>query len=392
MTESEETIPYELDEILDRTHRVAQEVAAPQAVRVDREAVWPEASLRAMQEAGLGGLVAPVSAGGMGRGLLAVVQVCEMLGRVCASSAICYGMHCVGTAVIAAKHTAAQRERFLEPIARGEHLTTLALSEPGTGSHFYIPETQLHRKADGFRVTGRKTFVTNGSRADSYVLSTLASTPDAPPGTFSCVVVTEETEGVVWGEPWQGLGMRGNSSLSMDLDHAPVPVEQLLGEEGDQLWYVFQVIAPYFLMAMAGTYLGVASAAFDEARQYLGRRQHTHSGRMLAQQPVLQHRLGQLWAELERTRQLLYGAASEADAGEERALPAVLSAKAEVADAGARVVNEAMTLCGGSAYRDNGRLSRCLRDIRAAHVMAPTTDLLRTWVGRVLLNQPLLSE
>ena len=69
---------------------------------------------------------------------------------------------------------------------------------------------------------------------------------------------------------------------------------------------------------------------------------------------------------------------------------AQLRAKAEVADCVVTVANEAMTLCGGAAYRDDARLARILRDARAAHVMAPTTDVLRTWAGRALLGQPLL--
>jgi isovaleryl-CoA dehydrogenase len=110
---------------------------------------------------------------------------------------------------------------------------------------------------------------------------------------------------------------------------------------------------------------------------------------------VLRHacsRLGSLWALLERTRRLAYYAAAEIDRGNAAALPAVLSAKAEVADCCVQLTNEAMTLAGGVAYGDNAVLARLLRDARAAHVMAPTTDLLRLWVGRSLLGEPLLGE
>jgi alkylation response protein AidB-like acyl-CoA dehydrogenase len=71
---------------------------------------------------------------------------------------------------------------------------------------------------------------------------------------------------------------------------------------------------------------------------------------------------------------------------------ALLSAKAEVAECAVAVSNEAMTLAGGIGYGENARIARCLRDARAAHVMAPTTDILRTWTGRAVLGQPLLAE
>jgi alkylation response protein AidB-like acyl-CoA dehydrogenase len=371
---------------------VAREVLQEEAPRIDREAAWPETGLRALLEAGLGGLVAPKSAGGLGYGMLGLAQVCEVLGRACPSTALCFGMHCVGTAAITARHTAEQQHRFLEPICRGEHLTTLALSEPGTGSHFWFPETRLDRHQGGYRVRGRKTFVTNGGHADSCVASTVAAEADAPPGMFSCVVVPADADGIAWGEPWSGLGMRGNSSITMDLNDVPLPAENLLGEEGDQVWYVFHVIAPYFIVAMTGTYLGIASTALEEVRQHMARRQLSHAGRSLAQQPLLQHRLGQLWSEVERTRRLAYYGAGTGDAGAEDALPAILASKAEVGDCAVHVVNEAMTLCGGIAYRENSRLGRLLRDARAVHVMAPTTDTLRTWIGRTLLDQPLLGD
>lgn len=378
---------------LDRAEEIARDVLAPRAADVDREARWPEAGIRALQAAGLGGLVVPLDRGGLGQGLETLAQVCEVLGRECSSTAICFGMHCVGAAVIAAKATHDHEVRYLEPIARGEHLTTLALSEPGTGAHFYLPRTELAvTSPDAFQLTGTKSFVTNGGHADSYVLSAVAAAPGAPPGMFSCVVVPNAAEGLTWGEPWDGLGMRGNNARTLELRDVVVGRRDLLGGEGDQIWYVFQVIAPYFLIAMAGTYLGVASAALEEARAHLSRRRYASSGATLGQQPVLQHRIGTLWAQVERTRRLVYHAAALGDAGEADALPSLCSAKAEVADCAVSVTNEAMTLLGGIAYRDGSRVDRLLRDARAAPVMAPTTDILRTWAGRALLGQPLLAD
>jgi isovaleryl-CoA dehydrogenase len=297
----------------------------------------------------------------------------------------------VGTAVIAAKATPGQRERYLEPIAAGRHITTLALSEPGTGAHFYIPETALTPEPDGFRLDGTKSFVTNGGEADSYVLSTRAAEgEDGVEGTFSCVLVDRGAPGLEWTDAWHGMGMRGNSSRSARLDGVRVPAGNLLGREGDQLWYVFEVVAPYFLMAMAGTYTGLAAAAVEIARTHLGTRRYSHSGDLLGTEPVLAHRLGKIWIQVERTRRMVESAAERYDLGDPDALPAVLGAKAAAADAVVQAANEAMTLCGGAAFRADARLARILRDARAAHVMAPTTDMLKTWVGRSLLHLPLL--
>src|SRR5690606_14601667 len=155
---------------------------------------------------------------------------------------------------------------------------------------------------------------------------------------------------------------------------------------------IFHIVAPYFLTAMAGTYLGIAQAAFEEACTHLKNRTYAHSGTSLGEISILQHRLGMLWSKVERTRQLIYSACQEADKGNADAMPAIMASKAEVAVCATEVVNEAMTLTGGIGYRENGTLGRLLRDARAAHVMAPTTDLLYTWIGRTLLDQPIISD
>lgn len=387
-------MPFSLPlSLREKTERIAQEILRPESEAVDQEARWPERGLRSLQAAGLAGLVAPTAAGGHGLGLMALAQTCEILGEACASTSMCFGMHSVGTAVLAAKASPGQLEEYLVPIAKGQHLTTLALSEPGTGAHFYFPETKIERTDSGdYEVMGQKSFVTNGSHADSYVVSTVAGDPNAPIGQFSCVVIPGQSEGLRWGETWDGFGMRGNSSRSVLLDRIRVPREHLLGKEGDQLWYVFEVIAPYFLIAMAGTYLGVAQDALKLGIEHLKSRRYSHSGSSLAQQTALQHKVGSLWAQVERTRQLVYSASAAGDAKRPDALCGILSAKAEAGDCAVSVVNDVMTLMGGSSYGHHSRLGRLLRDARAAHVMAPTTDILRIWTGRTLLGLPLLGE
>lgn len=379
-----------IGELAGRAREITAGVIAPNVEREDRDALWPAPAMKALADAGLMGLNVPVELGGHGQGLTGLLAISRVLAHESPSTALCYAMHCVGTAVIAAKATPLQREAYLEPIARGEHVTTLALSEPGTGAFFWLPETRLERTADGFGITGTKSFVTNGGCADSYVVSTAADAELHDEGSFSCVVLDADRPGVRWDEPWAGLGMRSNSSRTLHLEGAHIPADRLLGAEGDQLWYIFEVVAPYFLMAMAGTYLGVATAALEEAREHLATRRQSHSGELLGSNPLLAHRLGGLWTELEKTRRLVEAAAAGADAGEADALLGVLACKAAAGETAVDLTNEAMTLCGGMGYRENGKLARLLRDARAAHVMSPTTDLLKTWVGRALLGQPLL--
>ena len=382
-----------IHELIQRATEISQDVVVKESIVADREGSWVKESMAALKESGLTALTVPVDCGGHGQGLYALTRICEELGKGYSSTGLCFGMHCVGTAVIAAKATDWQKNTYLEPIAKGKHLTTLSLSEQGTGAHFYFPQTSLIPLSEtDFLINGAKTFVTNGGHVDSYVLSTVGASDNAAADQFSCIMVNEGTEGMHWGKDWDGLGMRGNSSRSLKLENVHISANQILGEKGDQLWYVFNVVAPYFLTAMSGTYLGIAERALSEAKATLSKRVYSHNGTALAQVSPLQHRLGTLWAKVERTRQLIYHAALLGDKGDEAAVLSLLAAKAEVASCAVDTVNEAMTLSGGIGYQNNGLLGMLMRDARAAHIMAPTTDILFTWLGRALLDQPLLSD
>jgi len=131
-------VSRDLASILASVDAIAREIVAVDADAVDRDARWPERAIRALQAAQLGGLVVPEVYGGRGQGLLALVQICEILGKECASTAICFGMHCVGASVIARNANKYQQERYLAPINAGRHITTLSFSEAGTGAHSII--------------------------------------------------------------------------------------------------------------------------------------------------------------------------------------------------------------------------------------------------------------
>lgn len=386
----DEQLPPRIRDLQEQARAITDTVVAPRAAEVDAQAAWPAHSMKAFAEAGLLGLQVPAALGGHGQGLLALSVLTETIARACPSSALCFGMHCVGTAVIAAKATAYHQDKYLRPIAEGRHITTLSLSESGSGTHFYLPRTRLTEVADGFALDGEKQFTTNGGQADSYVVSVAPAEGSPQSGDFSCVVLDAGTDGVEWLQPWAGLGMRGNSSRGMRLTRARVPRANLLGEQGDQLWYVFEVVAPYFLMAMAGTYLGIAQAAVEATGQHLRSRRYAHSGEALADADILQHRYAGMWMAVEKTRALVREAARRGDAAHPEALPFILGCKADAGETAVQVANEAMTLGGGIAYRENSRIAQMLRDARASHVMAPTTELLKLWLGRSLLGVPLL--
>ena len=375
-------LPVQLVELQSIATDLAENVIAPLAAEVDAECRWPAHSMRALAEAGLLGLQVPVDQGGLGQGLLGLCVLTEAIARACPSSALCYGMHCVATAVIAAKATDHQREHYLKEIAAGRHVTTLALSEQGTGAHFYLPETRLDADGEDFIVEGTKQFVTNGGHADSYVVSTVAAGAEA--GDFSCLIVDKGGEGMHWLDAWAGFGMRGNSSRPLQLDRVRVPARNLLGEPGDRSgmsskwWHRSHGHGRHLPgNRPGGAGRGKCASAFAPLQPF--RRGPARRGK-----PA-----GAVRRTLDRpvkSRALVREAARRGDGAHPEALSFILACKADAAETAVQLANEAMTLCGGAAYRENSRAARLLRDARAGHVMTPTTGLLKLWTGRSLLG------
>jgi len=380
-------------QILETVAKISHGVVKEESGTTDRLAQWPERSVRSFLDAGLAGLTIPVEFGGLGQGTETLAKVSESIARHCTSTSICFGMHAVGSAVIASKATKEQQEKYLTPICEGKHLTSIALSEAGSGSQFYLPQTRMQYHSESeYKINGAKSFVINGGQADSYVISAVAENSVNPGEQFNCFMINADSQGMQWGEHWNGAGLRGNSTRDLFLEDVKIPDGNILGEFGDQIWYVFNVITPYYLASMAGTYLGIARAAIDEVINHIKNREFSFNGRSLASSSVIQYQLGQLWAKYARSRALVYYATECYDMDQEHKLIDLFSSKAEVSDAVIDIVNQSMTLCGGYAYREGSVLDRLLRDARASHVMMPTTDILRIWTGRSILEQPLLAD
>ncbi len=369
---------------------IAQRVLAPLAIDCDLNCIWPEAQLQALAREGWLGLHVPRKFGGRGEGLLALALISEALAKECPSTALCFGMHSVATAVMAATASPHHISAYLRPIAEGKHITTLSLAEPGSGSHYYMPEADLRITEDSLKVNGEKAFVAGGSQADSYVLSVSAGRDGADDDDFHCVVVDNDASGISWGRPYNGFGLRGSAVRHMTLENVELPRENLLGGEGDQIASVFEIISPYLLISMAGIYLGIANAALEEAIRHVGARRHSDTQTGLADLPSVQQTIAELFLRVEKCRCLVYRAGSQGDLGDDLALMLLLSAKIDAVETAIYVTNEVMTLCGGIAYAENGRLMRMLRDARSGQILAPPTAMAKEWIGKGVLGLPML--
>jgi alkylation response protein AidB-like acyl-CoA dehydrogenase len=359
-------------------------VLAPHADEIDRSRQYPGENLRALSEAGLLGLLVPQQFGGRAGTLMDLALVCESLAWGCASTAMCFLMHSCACALIGAKASQEQGERWLKPAASGDAIATLAFSERVTGAHFYNPEISATSSNGAFRLSGRKSFVTSGGHAQLYPVLVKAS---GSPG-LDILVVAPQMAGVSFDGQWDGLGMAGNSSIALVLNDVAVPAENLVGNQGDGMELVFNVVAPTFLIGLAAVNTGIAQAALDDAVAHAKER-HYADGSDLVSLAVVQDYLAEMSIATQAARQLTHEAARAASAGEETALPLVMQAKVAATEAAAAVSEQAMRIGGGIAYSRGLPLERHWRDAHAGAVMAPTNEVLKSWLGKILAGLPL---
>jgi alkylation response protein AidB-like acyl-CoA dehydrogenase len=366
--------------LLESVREVAREHIAPPAARVDAERSFPEHSIRALAEAGGLGLLVPAPHGGAGGGLAALVEACEAVGAACASSGMVFLMHSVTAATIAAGGGERAAE-YLEAIAAGRTLGTLAFSERGTGAHFYAPELQAERANGGVRISGRKSFVTSGGHADVYLVLVQSGSGDG----LDCYAVGRDG-GIAFEGDWNGLGMAGNSSVAMQLD-ALVEPDARIGEQGAGQDLVFSAVAPYFLAGLAAVNVGIAAAALAVAVEHASTRRYGDGG-SLAEIQSIQHLLADMDMTTRSARLVVHDAARLGDAADDAALVALMEAKVVSTEAATTVTQLALEVCGGQGYTRALPIERHLRDARAGAVMAPTNGVLRNWIGKALAGLP----
>jgi alkylation response protein AidB-like acyl-CoA dehydrogenase len=368
--------------------KVAGDVLARHADDVDRKGRWPAEGVAALGEAGLLGLVVPPEFGGAGEGAAVFAAVVRTLAERCASTAMIYLMHACATRVIAAAEAFPLREAVLRAASAGRHLSTLAFSEKGSRSHFWAPVSRAAAAGDTYRLSAEKSFVTSAGWADSYVVSTRSAFAEEPLAS-TLYYLPRDAPGLHVGEPWDGLGLRGNASAPVRLDGVEVPASHRLGGEGQGLDVMLSVVLPWFQLGSAAVAVGVSRAATEGIRQHLLAANLEHVGQPLASLMNLRARLARMQILVDTQQAFLGHVAGRMASPGPDTLPAVLESKAAAAEAALEVTDLAMRTGGGASFGRRLTVERNFRDARALGVMAPTTDVLYDFLAKALLGMPL---
>jgi alkylation response protein AidB-like acyl-CoA dehydrogenase len=313
----------------------------------------------------------------------------EELAKACASTAMVYVMHVAGAAAIVASKTLASRASVLQDIAAGRHLTTLAFSEKGSRSVFWIPVSKLEANGAGYTTSAKKSWVTSAGTADSYVSS--AGLPNAKsPLESALYLLDRKSPGVRVDGSFDGMGLRGNDSAPVTLEGVKVPKEALLCAPGAGITAMLEVVLPWFAIGTAAMANGLCLAAVGATAAHLSSAGFEFNGSKLRDLPNLRSRLAEMSVRTEQSRALLGHTLGLMEKPSELTPLYVLQSRLAAIRAAVDVTDLAMKTCGGAAFSKQLPVDRLFRDARAGWVMAPTADHLEDLVGKALTGLPLL--
>jgi alkylation response protein AidB-like acyl-CoA dehydrogenase len=368
----------DIQEALERTAATAAEHAQD----VDREGRFPREAIDAMSACGLMGLISAQQVGGKGLGPRAAAVVVERLARECGSTAMVVCMHYAGAAVI--ERHGPQQVR--SDIAAGKHLSTLAFSEAGSRSQFWAPTSTANRDQGGIRLDAKKSWVTSASHATAYVWS---SKPLEGNEASTIWLVPRATPGVSVDRRFDGLGLRGNDSSPVTASRAVVPEQQLLGKDGGGFGVMMEIVLPIFNVMNAACSVGLMEAALARTAAHVGAARFEHAAQSVADLPTVRAYLAKARVQADMARALWFDTLDALEAARPDAMLRVLECKAAAGDAAIAVLDAAMRVSGGAAYRRDVAVERYFRDARAACVMAPTSDQLYDFIGKAVCGMPL---
>jgi alkylation response protein AidB-like acyl-CoA dehydrogenase len=385
------------EEILSRCRELAQRFA-PRAAEYDRRGEFPVANFEDLKAAGLLGLLVPREHGGLGADYLTYTRAIEQLAIGDASTALAFNMHHIVLGSLLGLELSGiegrrgrelhgfQQWAFDEAVKQRKLFAT-AGSEPEVGPRLSKIRTTYRRVEGGFLINGVKSFVSMGGYADYCLVAARSETATSEIPAISYLVVERGNPGVRIEEVWDTMGMRATCSNTMHLTNCFVPLNRLFLLEGAALYKSTR--EPHWLVgAYNGVYLGIGTAIFDFVKGYLLKRKIAGTTEPLAHDPLVQHRVGELYVALEAARAVTYEAARLVTVapGSEEANVAIHRAKYMVGELGPWMASEAMRLCGGSTIFKTMPLERYYRDARCGGLMPARSDDCLSYIGKAKLG------
>ena len=358
---------------------VEREVA-PQARDIDELGQFPHALFRRCAANGYFGMRYPEALGGMGADFLTFCLMVEELAHGSLSLAAAVSMQALmGTDFVHRYGTDDHRTRLLQPALRGEKIGTIAMTEPDFGSDLGGITTRAERTDSGWRITGRKMWITSATIADFFTVAAKTD-PQAGFKGVDLFLVERDAPGLQVGRKIEKLGVRASETSELVLDRVEVPPENLLGGQGTGYRSVGRILGEIRVMTGALA-LGLGQAALEASLRYADER--VQFGKPIGAFQAIAHKIADMGTELEAARGLVYRAAWAIDRADGEMRLASM-AKLFATEAANRIADQCTRIFGSYGFAMEYDAQRYFRDARFLLYGGGTSEILRTVIAREL--------
>ena len=371
------------DMLRDTVRSFSADKIAPLADRIDREDWFPRHLWPEMGALGLHGITVEEEWGGAGLGYLEHCIAMEEISRASGSVGLSYGAHsnlCVNQ--MRRWGTDEQKRRYLGKLVSGEHLGSLAMSEPGAGSDVVSMKLRAEKRGDRYVLNGSKMWITNGPSADVLIVYAKTDPASGAKG-ISAFIVEKGFAGFSVAQKLDKLGMRGSETGELVFQDCEVPEENLLGNLGKGVNVLMSGL-DYERAVLAAGPIGLMQAALDVVMPYIHQRQQF--GQPIGAFQLVQGKVADMYVALNSARAYTYAVAGACDRGQttrEDAAGAILYA----AEQATKVALDAIQLLGGMGYINDSPTGRLLRDAKLYEIGAGTSEIRRMLIGRQLFEK-----
>lgn len=354
----------------------------PNAAKWDQEHIFPKDVIAKAGELGFCGLYTPEDAGGLNLSRLDSSIIFEQLAMGCTATTAMMTIHNMATWMIASWGTSSVKDTWCPSLVSGEKLASYCLTEPGSGSDAASLSTSAKKDGDHYVINGSKVFISGAG--DTDILVVMVRTGEAGPKGISALAIPADLDGIIYGKAEEKLGWNAQPTRQITFDNVRVPVENLLGNEGEG-----------FSMAMKGLdggriniatcSIGTAQQALNSAMSYMQEREQF--GKPIAAFQGLQFKLADMATELVAARQMVRLAAYKLDKNDPEKTAYCAMAKRFATDIGFQVCDAALQIHGGYGYIKEYPLERHFRDVRVHQILEGTNEIMRVIIARRLLTE-----
>lgn len=355
---------------------------APHAAKWDAEHIFPKDVIAQAGELGLCGLYSPEEAGGLGLSRLDSSIIFEQLAMGCTATTAMMTIHNMATWMLATWGKQALKDTWCPGLVSGQQLASYCLTEPGAGSDAASLRTTAKKEGDFYHVNGAKMFISGAGETDMLVV--MVRTGGEGAKGISALAIPADSDGVIYGKAEEKLGWNAQPTKLITFDNVKVPVENLLGEEGEGFKIAMKGLDGGRIN-IATCSIGTAQQALNTAKEYMQEREQF--GKPIAAFQGMQFKLADMATQLVAARQMVRLAAFKLDNNDPEKTAYCAMAKQFATDVGFQVCDAALQIHGGYGYIKEYPLERHFRDVRVHQILEGTNEIMRVIIARRLLTE-----